>query len=75
MEELNKYLELFEKPFGILLYVEIDENVSKIMWGDTEEISPQTIGRRSLASPTHARNLANTVEKVLRGAFRKYKYN
>ena len=70
MEDLNQYLELFEKPFGILLYVEIDDNVSKIMWGDTDEIMPQnTIGRRSVLSPKHPRDLLNTFEHVLRGTF------
>ena len=69
MEDLNQYLELFEKPFGILLYVEIDDNVSKIMWGDTDEILPQnTIGRRTVSSPKH-RDFANTFENVLRGTF------
>ena len=75
MEELNKYLELFEKPFGILLYIEIDEGVSQIMWGDTEEIMNQNNGRRSLAAthhPNQARDLAKTVSNVLRGTFSKF---
>lgn len=72
MEDLNQYLDLFEKPFGILLYVEIDDNVSKIMWGDTEEIMPQnTIARRTMATPKHQRDFANTFENVLRGTFSK----
>ena len=71
MEELNQYLDLFSKPFGILLFVEIDDRVSKIMWGDTEEIMPQnTIARRTVASPKHRKDrLANTLENVLRGTF------
>ena len=72
MEELNKYLELFEKPFGILLFVEIDENVSKIMWGETDEIMPQIIGRRTNTSIKHPRDLANTLQNVLRGTFSKF---
>jgi len=73
MEELNQYLDLFSKPFGILLYVEIDDRVSKIMWGDTEEILPQnTMARRTVGSPQHRKEgLANTIENVFRGTFSK----
>ena len=73
MDELNKFLELFDKPFGILLYVEIDDRVSKIMWGDTDELlPPQTISRMTHISNKAPKNFANTLTNVFRGTFSKF---
>jgi len=71
MEDLDQYLQLFEKPFGILLFVEIDDNVSRIMWGDTEEIQVQTIARRSVLSPKHPRDLVGTLDNMFKGTFKR----
>ena len=77
LTELDKYFELFNTPFGILLYCEIDQNAIKKMWGEeTEDYGPRATMTTSLPNlgpfNTNLRNtniLASTVGNVIRGTF------
>ena len=42
LQELEKYLDLINKPFGILLYVEIDSHLLKKIHGEDTESFAQT---------------------------------
>ena len=75
IDVLNKYLDLFEKPFGILLYVEIDLEMVRKMWGEeTEQYNPQLTSTSlpkivNLNGTVRSSIIATTLGNVIRGTF------
>jgi hypothetical protein len=72
IEELNRYFELFEKPFGIILYGEIESILDKRILEKSEDISEYLISpRRSVyVSPKMLHiSVAQKVENMFKGAF------
>jgi hypothetical protein len=67
---LNQYVELFEKPFGILLSGEIENIFSRNFLHDDHYLQPTTSIRRSvyMASPrfTTFKGFTNRLEKVVK---------
>lgn len=77
IEEIDRYLEIIEKPYGLILYGEIiNLTDSKILEKGEEAIHYLSGSKNYLASSKIAKNesLANRLENVIRGVFsRKYK--
>ena len=77
LNELEKYFELFNLPFGILLYCDLDDHLIKKIWGDeAENYAPHMNMTTSLPNLGHfnstIRNtnlFASTVGNVIRGTF------
>jgi len=68
MVDLEKYLVLFEKPFGILLFVEIDEHMNKKLWGNDEEYLQQT--RKSFSPRMTVNKNAGGLHNALENVFK-----
>ena len=80
LSELNRYYELFEKPFGIVLYGEVEAIITKRILDIGEEIGTYMItNRKSLfVSPRfsmYKSGFAHKMESVFRGTLSKHKLN
>jgi hypothetical protein len=76
--ELNKYFDLFEKPFGILLYGEINSIIDRRILQRSEDIASYAASNRRsiyMTSPRGfskgPRGLAFKLESVIKGTFKK----
>jgi hypothetical protein len=75
LQELEKYLDLINKPFGILLYVEIDSNLLKKIHGEDTESFAQTSVSVNLPrfscpnTPVRSSILASTMGKMIKKSF------
>eukprot|EP00340_Litonotus_pictus_P008916 CAMPEP_0170517468 /NCGR_PEP_ID=MMETSP0209-20121228/3448_1 /TAXON_ID=665100 ORGANISM="Litonotus pictus, Strain P1" /NCGR_SAMPLE_ID=MMETSP0209 /ASSEMBLY_ACC=CAM_ASM_000301 /LENGTH=498 /DNA_ID=CAMNT_0010802723 /DNA_START=134 /DNA_END=1630 /DNA_ORIENTATION=+ len=73
IDEIDRYLEIIEKPYGIILYGEvINLAESKILEKGEEAVHYLTGSRNYLASSKIAQNesLANRLDKVFMGVFK-----
>ena len=74
LEELTKYIDLFERPFGILLYVEIDHDLLKRICGEETENYNHPLPTipsfpKSFGNTMRMSIIANTVGNVIKGTF------
>jgi C2 domain len=65
--QLNTFLEHIEKPFGILLFVEIDDKLEKLLVGDSEELLNPVQTRKTVAISKPKPNITTVIEDVFRG--------
>lgn len=80
ISELNRYYDLFEKPFGILLYGEIESILDKRILERGEDVSTYMINPKKsvFVSPRFSvtkSGFAHKMENVLRGTLSKYLIN
>lgn len=76
--ELNKYFDLFEKPFGILLYGEVNTIMDRRILQRSEDLASYAASNRRsvyMTSPRGfnkgPRGLAFKLESVIKGTFKK----
>jgi hypothetical protein len=84
IQELNRYFELFQKPFGIILYGEIDNIIEKKILDRSDDIAQYmaTTRKTVYASPkvqqfkaNYALGFANKMDSVLRNTLSNIIYN
>jgi hypothetical protein len=79
INELNRIFELFNKPFGIIIYGEIIPILEKRILERSEDITHyMSSSRKSIyASPRYGSKsgFAQKMENVFRGTFSKQKFN
>ena len=75
IEELNRMFELFEKPYGIIIYGEVEDIVEKRILERSEDISAYMASNRRTVFASPRQNMktsfADKFENVLRGTFSK----
>lgn len=77
IQELDRYLDIVNKPYGIILYGEVmNLTESKILEKGEEAVHYLTGSRNYLASSKIAKNesLAAKLDSMFRGVFSKFKY-